>query len=212
MSDAFVGSHNPYLKAQLSEEDLVADPVEQLDLWLHDAADAGCIEPNAMCLATTNAAGRARCRMVLLRGLDSGGLRFFTNYESDKGAELAANDQASVCFWWPSLERQVRAEGKVQVLSAQDSDAYFASRPADSQAASAASPQSRVITNRDSIERSMSELMAQYPNGVPRPAHWGGYLLVPDRFEFWQGRKARLHDRFVYRLVGGEWTIARLAP
>jgi pyridoxamine 5'-phosphate oxidase len=212
MSDAFIGSHNPYLRSKLELEDLQADPVLQLADWLNEAEQAGCIEPNAMCLATTDAKNRARCRMVLMRGLGADGLRFFTNYESDKAEELWISAQASVCFWWPSLERQVRVEGAVEKLSPEISDAYFASRPLDSQAASASSPQSREIKGREQVEQAMAELMAQHPAGIPRPAHWGGYLLAPDRFEFWQGRPARLHDRFVYQLSGGEWRVSRLAP
>lgn len=212
MSDAFIGRRSDYQAAELAAETLRPDPIVQLRDWLQEAVAQDVIEPSAMCLSTVSREGRPSSRMVLLRGLDSRGLRFFTNYESRKALELSGNPAAALCFWWGELERQVRVEGHVERLSSAESDAYFAGRPRKSRLASAASPQSRPIPDREALERRMAELDAQFPEEVPRPPHWGGYLLVPDRFEFWQGRRARLHDRFVYDRTAESWQITRLAP
>lgn len=200
-----------YSKALLQEADLLPDPVALLQAWLAKAEEALVVEPYAMCLSTVGAEGRPSSRMVLLRGLDSQGLRFFTNYESRKGLELQGNSYAAVNFWWGALERQVRVEGVISKLPPAESDAYFASRPRASRLASAVSPQSKPIT-RTELEKKVENLAMQYPTEVPRPKNWGGYLLTPDRFEFWQGRPARLHDRFLYTREGEEWCIERLAP
>jgi pyridoxamine 5'-phosphate oxidase len=200
-----------YTVGALLESDANPDPVAQLRGWLEDATSAGIHEPNAMSVATIGANGRPSSRFVLLRGLDERGLTFFTNYESRKAQELEQYPFACVNFWWGSLERQVRVEGAVERVSSEESDAYFDSRPYESQAASAASPQSRPIT-REALENLVLELKRAHPDRVPRPENWGGFRIKPDAFEFWQGRPARLHDRLVYSLEGGAWVIRRIAP
>jgi pyridoxamine 5'-phosphate oxidase len=198
-----------YLRGSLEFSDLLENPLEQVGLWLEEAAQAGIQEPNAMCISTVQQS-RPSSRMVLLRGLDTG-LVFYTNYLSKKGTDIASNAYACANFWWGSLERQVRVEGKLEKVKAAESDAYFFSRPYESQLASAASPQSQPTT-RPVLEQMVQDLRQQHPNAVPRPEHWGGFRLVPDRFEFWQGRAARLHDRLVYQLENGVWVCGRLAP
>lgn len=212
MSDAFIGPREEYVLAALDESDLAQDPIIQLHAWLQDAEGAGVLEPNAMCLATADRVGRPSARVVLLRGLDEQGLVFFSHYQSRKGRELAANGVAAACFWWGLLQRQVRVEGRVEKIAPAESDAYFASRPVESRYASAASPQSTPIASRAELEAAVEQLRRQHAEGPPRPAEWGGYRLTPEAFEFWQGRPARLHDRFEYRLVNGAWAVRRLAP
>lgn len=202
-----------YTYGTLSEQDADPNPFRQLERWLAEAIETHLYEPHGMTLSTVGTNRRPSSRVVLLRGLDEQGLVFFSNYQSRKGRELEANPWACVNFWWPPLERQVRVEGRVERVEAQLSDAYFASRPYESQIGSAASPQSQVIASREVLEQRIAELKARYPDTVPRPAHWGGYRLKPDTFEFWQGRPSRLHDRLVYRLQpDGRWKIERLAP
>ena len=198
-----------YTHGTLDESQMLEDPIAQLRVWLGDARDQ--IEPNAMTVSTVAATGRPSSRVVLLRGLDDRGLTFYSNYESRKGAEIAATGAACLSFWWGALERQVRIEGIISKVSAEESDAYFASRPLESQLASAASPQSQVVT-RDQLEARVNALRLEYPVAMPRPAHWGGYRVAPDYMEFWQGRKARLHDRIAYTLQGAVWQRSRLAP
>jgi len=210
-SDAFLGHRLTYEFGALTREALNVDPIRQLQRWLHDAETHGAIEPSAMALATADAEGRPHVRMVLLRYLENGDLIFFTNYESDKGRQLETNPNASVCFWWPTTERQVRVEGVIEPIAPEASKAYFASRPYESQLASAASPQSRPVAEGE-LEANMAALRAQYPQGLPCPDHWGGYRLIPSRFEFWQGRPARNHDRFVYARTGAAWDVFRIAP
>ncbi|AIE87452.1 pyridoxamine 5'-phosphate oxidase [Fimbriimonas ginsengisoli] len=202
-----------YVRGVLIESSLNPSPFAELEGWIEIARRVDVVEPTAMCVSTVGADGRPSARFVLLRDLDERGLTFFTNYESRKGRELAQNPFACATFWWGSLERQVRVEGRVEKVSPDESDAYFHSRPRQSQFASAASPQSQVVQSREELESAVANLAARYPEGdMPRPESWGGYRLIPDRFEFWQGRPARLHDRLVYTLGGDQWIIHRLAP
>ncbi len=198
-----------YTRGTLDERDISPNPLEQLRLWLEDAVSANVLEPNAMTISTVRS-GRPSSRVVLLRGLDSG-LVFYTNYLSRKGTDMSSDAFAAANFWWGVLERQVRIEGLIEKVSSVQSDAYFASRPYESQLASAASPQSQRATRAD-LEGMVVALRAQHPERVPRPEHWGGYRLTPTYFEFWQGRKARLHDRIAYELDNGLWRFSRLAP
>ena len=204
-------SRQDYTIGTLEISDLLENPILQLKTWLEVAVQAGVIEPNAMTLCTVAANNRPSSRVVLLRGLDEQGLTFFTNYQSRKGQDLLETGFACLNFWWAALERQVRVEGVVAQVSSAESDAYFASRPYESQLASAASPQSQLVS-RQELESRVTALRLEYPDQVPRPAHWGGFRLVPDTFEFWQGRKARLHDRICYQLEADSWLKTRLAP
>ena len=167
---------------------------------------------NAMTLATVSAAGRPSARMVLLKGVDHGGFVFFTNYKSRKGRELTANPEAALLFYWTELEREVRIEGRVEKISAQESDEYFGSRPLGSRHAAIASPQSKVVPDRAALEALFAEAEQRHGDETPRPAHWGGYRLLPAAIEFWQGRANRLHDRVLYTLKSRGWKIERLAP
>lgn len=198
--------------AALERERLAPDPIEQFRGWWQ-RAERDVPLPEAMTLATVDEEGVPDARMVLLKGFGPGGFRFFTNYESAKGVELAASPRAALVIYWRELDRQVRVRGAVERLPAEDSDAYFASRPRDSRIAAAASPQSRAI-ERVELDRRYDELDAELGGAeVPRPDYWGGYLLRPDAIEFWQGRESRMHDRFRYTVeAGGGWTIERLAP
>lgn len=201
-----------YDRARLLEEDAAADPFVQFRQWFAEALAAEVVEPNAMALATADEQGRPAVRMVLLKELDARGLTFFTNLESRKGRELAANPHASLLFWWDRLHRQVRIEGRVEPVSDEEADAYFASRPYGSRIGALASPQSRPLPSRAVLEEKERELRQRHPEEVPRPAHWSGFRLLPEAFEFWQGRPSRLHDRLAYRLENGSWRIQRLAP
>jgi pyridoxamine 5'-phosphate oxidase len=198
----------------LREEDLDADPIRQFKCWFDQASLSEVPEVNAMALATATHDGRPSVRMVLLRGFDERGFTFFTNYESRKARELEANPYAAMVFFWHDLERQVRVEGRIERVSADESDRYFDSRPAGSRLGAWASPQSEVIVSREILETQFHLLESQYPDGqIPRPENWGGYRLVPNSMEFWQGRPNRLHDRLRYtRRPQGGWLIERLAP
>jgi pyridoxamine 5'-phosphate oxidase len=201
-----------YERAELSEEASLADPLLQFEQWLNEAISAEIPEPNAMTVATVGSNLRPSTRIVLIKGYDARGIVWYTNYESRKGQELAGNPFAALQFHWVEFERVVRIEGRVEQTGAEESDAYFASRPLDSRIGAWASPQSQVIGSRSVLVANAARYAAQYLLNPPRPPHWGGYRLVPDRWEFWQGRKSRLHDRLRYRLDGGAWVRERLAP
>ncbi|MEM7658438.1 MAG: pyridoxamine 5'-phosphate oxidase [Bacteroidota bacterium] len=202
-----------YAQAALDRADVAANPFEQFESWLKAAIEHCQIEPNAMTLATVED-GRPTTRVVLLKGLDARGLMFYTNYESRKAQDMGKNPFVCLNFWWPELERQVRVEGKVERLSDEESDQYFQSRGRGSRLGAWASPQSRVLENREELEQKVQEITARFEGQetFAKPDHWGGYLVRPDYFEFWQGRKSRLHDRLAYRKQGEDWQIDRLAP
>ena len=203
-----------YMQGGLSEAEAGDDPFSLFKSWFEIAVNANLPEPNAMALATSTLAGRPSVRFVLLKGTDERGFTFFSNYDSRKGNELAENPYASVAFLWDELERQVRIEGRIERVSEADSDAYFQVRPIGSRLGAWASAQSAIIPDRAWLEAKQAELMAKYPDGdVPRPPHWGGYRLLPDTIEFWQGRRGRLHDRIQFTANGtGSWEKVRLSP
>jgi pyridoxamine 5'-phosphate oxidase len=196
----------------LDERDLLPDPLEQLRRWYDDAREAGILLPEAMALATADADGRPSVRHVLMRGLDERGIAFFTNYESRKAAELAANPPAAVVFLWRELDRQASASGLVERTSEAESDAYFATRPREARIGAWASLQSRRVASRDALEARYAEVDGRFPDDVPRPPGWGGFRLRPDTIEFWKGRRHRLHDRFRYVRSPAGWSIERLYP
>jgi pyridoxamine 5'-phosphate oxidase len=201
-----------YERAELSEDASHVDPLKQFDQWLTEAISSEVPEPNAMTLATVAGNLRPSTRVVLIKGYDERGIVWYTNYDSQKGQELAGNPFAALQFHWVELERVVRIEGRVEKVSAQESDAYYASRPLDSRIGAWASPQSQVISSRTVLVTNAAKYGAQFMLNPPRPAHWGGYRLVPDQWQFWQGRKSRLHDRLRYRLEAAVWVRERLAP
>ncbi len=202
-----------YSKMELTERSVDADPFEQFGKWMNEALAAELPEPTAMTLATASAEGRPSSRIVLLKGFDHRGFVFYTNYKSRKGRDLAENPFAAMHFFWPELERQVDVSGRVERASAEESDAYFASRPFDSRIGAWASRQSEKIASRSVLVKRVMKIVAMHPTGhVPRPPHWGGFRLIPDRIEFWQGRPSRLHDRICYELTDGAWQHARLSP
>jgi pyridoxamine 5'-phosphate oxidase len=201
-----------YEKAELSEGASHADPLQQFDQWLHEALQSELPEPNAMTLATVGNDLRPSTRVVLIKGYDARGIVWYTNYGSRKGQELAGNPWAALQFHWVELERVVRIEGRADKVSDEENEAYFHSRPLDSRIGAWASPQSQVIAGRGTLIANAARYGAQFLLQPPRPPHWGGYRLQPDRWEFWQGRPSRLHDRLVYRQQAGHWTRERLAP
>jgi pyridoxamine 5'-phosphate oxidase len=201
-----------YERAELDEAASDANPLQQFDKWLREAIAAHVPEPNAMTLATVGAESRPSTRVVLIKGYDERGIVWYTNYDSRKGRELTANPHAALQFHWVELERVVRIEGSVELASAQESDAYYATRPLDSRLGAWASPQSQVISSRAVLVANAAKAAARHGLKPPRPPQWGGYRLVPEAWEFWQGRKSRLHDRLRYRQEGSAWVRERLAP
>jgi pyridoxamine 5'-phosphate oxidase len=201
-----------YGRAGLHEDDLAADPVTMFEQWMRDALDAGLFDPNAMVVATADSDGRPTARMMLLKGVSDGGFVFFTNTASRKGRELAENPRCSLLFPWNLLERQVRVDGVATPLPRAEVEAYFATRPRASQLGAWASHQSQVVSSREELEGAFEAAGSRYPEDVPTPEEWGGYLVRPDEVEFWQGRRGRLHDRLRYRRTADGWTTERLAP
>ena len=202
-----------YKQAELLENSIHADPLQQFKHWFQEALEAEVIEPNAMCLSTV-LDQKPHSRVVLLKGLESNGFVFFTNYASHKGQQLLQNPNVALNFLWLELERQVRINGKASPIAAQDSDAYFYSRPFESQVGAIVSQQSHVLSSREELEQAMSLALQTYsPETIKRPEHWGGYLVAPESIEFWQGRSSRLHDRLHYELQSDQsWKISRLSP
>ncbi len=201
-----------YEKAELSEAASASDPLKQFERWLNEAIQSEVPEPNAMTVATVASNMRPSTRVVLIKGYDERGIVWYTNYDSRKGQELAGNPFAALQFHWVELERVVRIEGRMEKISDAESDAYFHSRPLDSRIGAWASPQSQVIDGRTVLVTNAAKYAAQFMLNPPRPPHWGGYRLVPDEWQFWQGRKSRLHDRLRYRFNEGDWVRERLAP
>ena len=202
-----------YQLKSLSETDVHSDPIIQFSQWWEDALTSKIDEVNAMALSTVTPEGKPSARIVLLKGFDEHGFVFFTNYESEKGVHLSINPFASLVFFWKELERQVRIEGPCEKISAEESDLYFHSRPLGSRIGAWASPQSRVIEGRKDLEDNLKNLEGRFTTeDVPRPPHWGGFVVIPETIEFWQGRSSRLHDRIVYSKGEEGWSIVRLAP
>lgn len=201
-----------YSKSTLSVSSVSKDPFKQFEKWFQDVLNSGFLEPNAMTLATASKAGKPSARVVLLKGIHDGGFVFYTNYKSKKGKDIEDNPYGSILFYWDSLERQVRIEGKIEKVSQQESEEYFNTRPYKSRVGAWASKQSTVIESRSSIVREFLKYMMKFKTHVPLPDVWGGYRLIPDSFEFWQGRPNRLHDRVRFTKNKGGWKIERLAP
>jgi pyridoxamine 5'-phosphate oxidase len=212
MDKDIAGLRKSYERDALDEQASSADPLKQFEHWLQQALDAQLPEPNAMTLATVGEHGRPSTRVVLLKGFDARGIVWYTNYQSRKGRELAAHPLAALQFHWVELERVVRIEGRAEQVEPELSDTYYASRPLDSRIGAWASPQSQVIASRAVLVSNAAKFGLKYALHPPRPSHWGGYRLTPDTWEFWQGRKSRLHDRLRYRLQDGNWVRERLAP
>ena len=200
-----------YVKNELNFDDLTVHPFDLFKSWMTDALEH-VSEPNAFVLSTVNAEGKPSSRVLLLRGLDDKGFVFFTNYNSQKSQDIESNPSVCMNFFWYESERQVRISGRIEKLSSEASEDYFNSRPYESKIGAWSSPQSSVIESREVLNKNVKDFSSQYTENVPRPPHWGGYCIVPDKIEFWQGRSSRLHDRFVYSLEGEEWKIVRLAP
>jgi pyridoxamine 5'-phosphate oxidase len=201
-----------YMRAGLAEADAHPNALLQFERWFKDALAAQLPLANAMTVATVSAAGAPDARVILLKGVENGGFVFYTNYQSRKGRELASRPEACLVFLWTQLERQVRIEGKVEKVPERDSEAYFASRPVGARLSACASAQSEVVAGRAFLEEEVKKIKAAHGDNPPRPAHWGGYRVIPSQIEFWQGRENRLHDRLLYTLTSGAWKIERLAP
>jgi len=202
-----------FSKQTLDENDVHKNPITQFSKWFTEAIDAKTNEPNAMTICTASKDGKPSARIVLLRNFDDNGFVFYTNYQSRKGVEIDENPNAALLFFWPELERQVRIEGTLTKQNSNESDLYFRSRPRTSKLGAWTSAQSKVIANRETLDKEYEKLSDKYPGeDVPRPIHWGGYILKPSSIEFWQGRPSRLHDRILYTLKDKDWKIERLAP
>lgn len=202
-----------YRSGELLESNINKDPLQQFDIWLQDAIDSQISEPNAMSVATSTPDGKPSIRVVLLKELNQQGFIFFTNYNSRKGTEISDNPHAAIVFDWHQIERQVRIEGVIKKISEKDSDTYFNSRPESSKIGAWVSPQSQVVMGREELNKLQNKTDKLFEGkNIPRPPHWGGYILLPTSIEFWQGRPSRLHDRIVYRLHKDKWIIERLAP
>ncbi|MCB6184243.1 pyridoxamine 5'-phosphate oxidase [Leeia sp. TBRC 13508] len=212
MSLALADIRKDYSRQELSPEDCASDPISQFEKWLQEAMSAEVPEPTAMNVATVGADGRPSSRIVLLKGVENGQFQFYTNYSSRKGQQIDHLPFVSITFFWPELERQVRIEGKIEKLAEATSDQYFASRPYASRVGAWASEQSTEISSKSVLVTRAAEFGLKYLTHVPRPPHWGGYGVTPDRVEFWQGRPSRLHDRVVYLLADQAWNKVRLAP
>ena len=212
MSTDISGLRIEYKKQSLRKRDVDPSPTIQFKQWFDDALNAQVPEPNAMTLSTVNADGQPSGRVVLLKGMDADGFSFYTNYSSRKGVELKQNPKAALTFFWMELERQVRIEGDVEFVSAEESTKYFDSRPLGSRIGAHVSPQSQSIDSREWLENRLEEMTLKVGEHPTRPENWGGYVLKPTWMEFWQGRPSRLHDRIAYKLVNGNWEIERLAP
>ncbi|MGM0565484.1 MAG: pyridoxamine 5'-phosphate oxidase [Bacteroidota bacterium] len=207
------GIRSDYKKGSLERDDLAEDPITQFSMWMEDALKARIEEPTAMTLATADAYGKPSARTLLLKGYTEEGFIFYTNLSSRKGSHLEINPHAAILFFWPELERQIRIEGRIKILERQQSVEYFDSRPYGSRLAASISPQSQIIPNRKFLEEKMEDLSRKFQSDkIPMPEEWGGYKLIPEYYEFWQGRANRLHDRFRYTLIDGKWNIDRLAP
>ena len=202
-----------YMLAALDEETAGTDPIAFFSKWFKEAESARITEINAMTLATADAQNRPHARIVLLKGLDDRGFVFFTNYDSAKGQHIAENPNVSLLFFWKELERQVRIDGRIEKVPAEESDIYFHSRPEGSRLGAWASPQSREIPHRNILELNYAKYEAEFSGiSIPRPEHWGGYIVIPERIEFWQGRSSRMHDRILFKRHGAAWNRSRLAP
>ncbi len=213
MSRSLAELRKEYTRAGLHKSGIAADPLEQFHSWFEDVLNANLHEPNAMTLATATPDGKPSARIVLLKGYDERGFVFYTNYRGRKASELEANPNCTLAFYWADLERQVRIEGRIARVTAEESDAYFASRPRGSRIGAWASEQSRTVESRERLEDRLRKLEAEYEDReIPRPPFWGGYRVEPEAIEFWQGRENRLHDRLVYQLEDGRWTTMRLQP
>ena len=201
-----------FSKQSLSENDVNKNAIVQFEQWFKEAVNAKVNEPNAMTVCTATKEGKPSARILLLRNFDENGFVFYTNYDSRKGHEIEANPYCSILFFWPELERQIRIEGKIEVAPAAISDEYFALRPRTSRIGACASPQSKVLKNRQELEKLVDTINAKYTTDVPRPKNWGGFILKANYYEFWQGRQSRLHDRICYNLKNKKWVKQRLAP
>ncbi len=202
-----------YALRELSERGIPSLPTELFAVWMKEVVDAACNEPTAMHLSTVDAQGKPSGRIVLLKGLQENGFVFYTNYDSRKGQSMAASPNVALTFFWPELERQVRIEGRAEKVSREASEAYFHSRPRQSQIGAHASPQSRKLSSREALDLLFQEIEARYSGEIPLPEQWGGYRVEPASIEFWQGRRSRLHDRILYEIqADGSWTTSRLAP